>query len=170
MAPARRVAVCGVGALEGRDIDDGAATLAPRARGSLRDEERAVVIRDQYRAQIFVAHVGQRLDGLRRGIVDHHSRPTGLEHRVDGCRSPAIRLDDALGADGAGEACGRCLVALVVHDDLRPGLGEARGNAATDIAAGARDENRLAREAQQLTNVGYRGHAVLRQVNRAIVP
>ena len=35
----------GVGALDRRDVDDGAAPLAPGARGSLRDEKRPVEIR-----------------------------------------------------------------------------------------------------------------------------
>ena len=81
-----------------------------------------------------------------------------------------IALDDAGGGNLVGELRRGCLVAKAVDDDAGARLGKARRDAAADVAARPRDEDGLAGEAQEVLDVGFLRHAMLRFANRAIVP
>jgi len=103
------------------------------------------------------AHVGEQLDGLRRGIVDDHRRLRGREYRIDCHIVGEIRPQRLIGIELSGQRMGRRAVVVIMDRNSGARFRQSTGDALAKIAACTRDENLLPGKAQEVMNVDLAG-------------
>jgi hypothetical protein len=155
----RNVAV----AAEARERDDLAAGLGEEPERLAGEEQESVRVGAERHLPLRGAHPEQRLEAADGGVVDdgvepRAARPDALEHLLHVVRVADVgrdRIRDAAPVTDLGAGLERrALVAQVVDDDVRPGLGEAEGDRAADAARSPGHQHGLAGELHVLTGRG----------------